>query len=79
MDVVIDAGGRVLLPKTLRDSLGLQPGMALDISLYGSGLQLTPAGRTARIERNKYGRLVAVSDAAFDDDTMFELIEAGRR
>lgn len=43
MKAVIDAVGRVVVPKQLRDALGLQPGSEVEISRYGAGLQLIPA------------------------------------
>lgn len=79
MEATIDSGGRILLPKSLRDALGLTPGTTVDISAYGSGVQVTPGGRTARLERDADGRLVAASDAVVTDDDMFALIDAGRR
>jgi AbrB family looped-hinge helix DNA binding protein len=74
----IDAAGRVVVPKALRDALGLAPGSTLDISRYGAGLQLVPAGRTARLV-DEAGALVATGDAEIDDDDVFALIDAGRR
>jgi AbrB family looped-hinge helix DNA binding protein len=79
MKATIDSAGRVLLPKALREALGLTPGSAVDISTYGSGVQVTPGGRTARLERDTDGRLVAVSDTVVTDDDVFALIDAGRR
>jgi len=74
----IDSGGRIVVPKPLRDALGLTPGSELDISRYGAGLQLIPAGRTARLV-DEGGRLVATGDASIDDDIVFTLIDSGRR
>lgn len=79
MEATIDSGGRVLLPKSLRDALGLTPGTKVDISAYGGGVQLTPGGRTARLRRDDDGRLVAVSETVVTDDDMFALIDSGRR
>jgi len=79
MEAKIDSVGRVVLPKQLRDSLGLRPGTSVDISPYGSGLQITPGGRTARLERDPDGRLVARGDTGITDETVFALIDAGRR
>jgi AbrB family looped-hinge helix DNA binding protein len=79
MQVTIDSGGRLLLPKRLREALGIVPGSTVDISMYGSGAQITPGGRSARLQREMGGRLVASSDTPVTDEMMFGLIDAGRR
>ncbi|GAA1098338.1 MULTISPECIES: AbrB/MazE/SpoVT family DNA-binding domain-containing protein [Tsukamurella] len=79
MEATVDSVGRILVPKQLRDALGITPGSVVDISWYGSGVQITPGGRTAKLERDDDGRLVAVGDTPFDDDVLFALIDAGRR
>jgi len=68
----------IVVPKPLRDALGLTPGATVDISRYGPGLQLVPAGRTARLVEED-GELVATGDASLDDEQLFGLIDAGRR
>ncbi len=78
METSIDSAGRIVVPKPLRDALGLAPGSTVDISRYGAGLQLLPAGRTARLVRES-GVLVATGDTAIDDDVVFGLIDTGRR
>lgn len=78
MEVTIDNMGRVVVPKPLRDALGLTPGTKVDISRYGAGLQLVPGGRTARLVEED-GVLVATSETTIDDDIVFALIDAGRR
>ena len=79
MEAVIDSGGRIVLPKPLRDALGLAPGAKVDISAYGVGIQIVPGGRTARLGRDEDGRLVAHADTVVTDEAMFALIDAGRR
>ena len=69
----------MLLPKHLRDALGLTPGTTVDISPYGSGVQITPGGRTARLDREAGGRLVSRGESAVTDEMMFALIDSGRR
>ncbi|NLE98561.1 MAG: AbrB/MazE/SpoVT family DNA-binding domain-containing protein [Propionibacterium sp.] len=79
MEATIDSAGRILLPKSLRDAFGLTPGSKVDVSAYGDAVQITPGGRTARLERAEDGRLVAVSDTVVSDDDLFPLIDSGRR
>jgi AbrB family looped-hinge helix DNA binding protein len=74
----IDSVGRIVLPKPLRDALGLRPGSTVDISRYGGGLAVVPAGRTARLVHED-GALVATGDTVIDDATVFGLLDAGRR
>lgn len=78
MEAKVDSVGRVLLPKTLREALGLRPGSTVDISRYGAGIQLVPSGRTARLV-DESGVLVATGDTQIDDDVVFGLIDADRR
>jgi AbrB family looped-hinge helix DNA binding protein len=78
MEAVVDQAGRIVLPKAIRDALGLLPGTKVDISPYGAGVQVVPAGRTARlVEEN--GVLVSEGETPVDDDVLFSLIDAGRR
>lgn len=46
---VVDQAGRIVLPKFIRDALGLLPGTKVGISPYGAGVQVVPAGSTARL------------------------------
>lgn len=78
METTIDSVGRIVVPKVLRDALGLTPGSTVDISRYGAGLQLVPSGRTARLV-DESGVLVATGDTEIGDDDVFALIDAGRR
>lgn len=79
MEATVDSAGRLLIPKALRDALGIAAGSKVDIAQYGSAVQITPGGRTARIERGENGHLVATSESVLTDETMFGLIDAGRR
>jgi AbrB family looped-hinge helix DNA binding protein len=78
MEAIVDSVGRIVVPKPLRDALGLTPGSRVDITRYGASLQLVPTGRTARIVQEN-GVPVATGETTIDDATMFGLIDAGRR
>lgn len=78
VEATVDDVGRIVLPKPLRDRLGLTPGTKVDVSEYGRGLQVVPGGRTARLVERE-GRLVAESETRVTDDHLFGLIDAGRR
>ena len=78
MEATVDSVGRIVIPKPLREALGLLAGSPVDVSLYGTGLQVMPGGRTARLTEVD-GALVADSDTVVTDNTMFGLIDAGRR
>jgi AbrB family looped-hinge helix DNA binding protein len=77
MKAVVDSVGRIVVPKPLRDDLGLRPGSAVEISRYGAGLQLIPVGRTARLAEED-GVLVATGTTPIDDEVVFGLLDSGR-
>ena len=78
MKAALDSVGRIVVPKPLRDALGLTPGSTVDISRYGAGLQLLPLGRSARLA-DEAGVLVVTGDTEIDDDDVFDPVDAGRR
>lgn len=78
MDSKVDAAGRIVIPKPLRDALRLVPGSSVDVAAYGTGLHVQPGGRTARLVEVD-GVLVGDSDARFGDIDVLGLLDAGRR
>lgn len=74
----MDSVGRIVVPKALRDALGLHAGSTVDVSRYGTGLHIVPAGRTARLVEES-GVLVADGTTEIDDAVLFGLIDSGRR
>jgi len=78
MEATVDAVGRIVLPRQLRDRMGLVAGSTVDRSLYGDGLHIAPSGRTARLVEED-GELVALSDTLVTDDDVFGLIDSTRR
>jgi AbrB family looped-hinge helix DNA binding protein len=61
MKTTIDAAGRIVVPKALRDALGLSAGLPLDIAARDGRLEIDVAPTPMRLERRRHG-LVAVSD-----------------
>lgn len=79
MKATVDALGRIVVPKRLRDALGLTPGTIVDVSRYGDAIQIVPGGRTARLVESEDGGLVADSETVVTDDMVFDLIDSARR
>ncbi len=78
MQAKVDSVGRIVVPKPLREAVGLAPGSLVDVSRYGAGLQVTPVGRTARLV-DEDGKLVATGNTELTDEDVFGLIDSGRR
>lgn len=79
MKSTIDAVGRLVVPKSLRDALGLRPGSTVEITRYGAGLSLIPAGRTARLVAEEGVLVATAEETTIDDEDVFALIDGGRR
>jgi len=59
--LTIDAAGRLVIPKTIREKAGLRPGEALEIRYRDGHVEIQPAPTPVRIE--KRGRVaVAVAE-----------------
>lgn len=77
MRATIDKAGRLVIPKLLRDRLGLSPGV-VEVVADGAGLRVEPLAGDALEERG--GRLVIpASGAVIDDDTVRSLRDADQR
>jgi AbrB family looped-hinge helix DNA binding protein len=78
MRATIDKAGRLVIPKQLRDELGLRPG-EVEVSAYGTGLRVEPVlGEESLHERG--GRLVIpAAGVQIDDDFVRALRDAGQR
>lgn len=81
MSTTIDAGGRVVIPKHLREATGLVPGARLDIVVRDGLIVLVPvASKIALVERD--GGLVAEADEEMPTltaEAVREVLEATRR
>lgn len=81
MRTTIDAAGRVVVPKALRDRAGLVAGQEIEITERDGRLEIEPASAAIRLERVA-GRLVAVSDddvPPLSDDVVRATLERVRR
>ncbi|MGH9164654.1 MAG: AbrB/MazE/SpoVT family DNA-binding domain-containing protein [Acidimicrobiales bacterium] len=77
MKATIDKAGRLVIPKPLRERLGLHPGV-VEVVADGTGLRVEPLAREALEERG--GRLVIpASGIELDDDTVRSLRHADQR
>lgn len=63
MFTTIDGGGRIVIPKRLRDRFGLRPGQELEIGESDGVITVAPRYPTARVEERD-GVYVAVTDEA---------------
>lgn len=51
MQATIDGAGRIVVPKALRDALGLIPGQALELTIADGRLEAEPLAAPMRLER----------------------------
>ena len=77
MRATIDKAGRLVIPKPLRDRLGLKPGV-VEVVADGAGLRVEPIAEESLIERGE--RLVIpASGAEVDDDLVRALRDGDQR
>jgi hypothetical protein len=76
--VVAEQAGRIVLPRFLRDTLGLHPRTTVDFLPRGTGVHVVAGGPTARLVEED-GVLVSDGDTPVDDDVLLVLIETGRK
>jgi len=79
MRATIDAAGRLVVPKPLRDQLGLAPGTELELRAIDGRLEITVPSRVF-VEEGPHGvRFVADGADSLSAAEVRELIEQVRR
>lgn len=81
MRTAIDASGRVVVPKAVRDALGLVGGTELDVRVVDGRVELEIAPTPMRLVETENG-VVAVADRpmpVLDADTVRATLERARR
>lgn len=79
MRTTIDAAGRIVVPKPLRERLGFAPGTELEIEAVDGRLEITTPSRV-RVEDGPQGaRFVADEAGPLSAAQVRELMEQGRR
>lgn len=77
MRATIDKAGRLVIPKPLRDRVGLRPG-PVEVAVDGTGLRVEPIAGDKVVERA--GRLVIPeAGVPIDDDDVRTLRDADQR
>jgi AbrB family looped-hinge helix DNA binding protein len=79
MRATIDAAGRLVVPKALRDELGFAAGTELELTVVNGALEVRVPSRV-RIEDGPFGLHFVADDAdELTDEQVRELIERSRR
>jgi AbrB family looped-hinge helix DNA binding protein len=77
MRATIDKAGRLVIPKPLRDRLGLRPG-AVEVVVEGTSLRVEAIAGEELLQRG--GRLlIPASGVALDDDDVRSLRDADQK
>jgi AbrB family looped-hinge helix DNA binding protein len=78
MKTTIDSAGRIVVPKALRQALGLRPGQSLEIRATDGRLEIEVAATSMRLQR-RGKNIVAVPDTKLPTLTAAEVRETLER
>lgn len=80
MRSTIDKAGRIVVPKALREGLGLPDGGEVDLVERDGILELSPAPVEVRVEQRDYGPVLVADDPPpLTDDVVRDILERTRR
>jgi AbrB family looped-hinge helix DNA binding protein len=77
MRATIDKAGRLVIPKSLRERLGLQPG-EVEIHADGTGIRVEPIAAES-LEQRSGVLVIPASGTPIDDDAVRALRDADQR
>ena len=78
MQVSIDSAGRVVVPKPLRDQLGLLPNVPLEIDVVDGHLELSVPHKPAELVTGPHGPSIAPTGTPITDEDVRRTLEAVR-
>jgi AbrB family looped-hinge helix DNA binding protein len=67
MEVTIDRAGRLVIPKRLRDEVGLRPGR-VDLVVDGAAIRIEPIATSGLEQVGRRQRIPAAGEPIDDDD-----------
>jgi len=78
LEVTVDDGGRVLIPKEIRDRLGLGPGTEARLEVEGDRLIITPSVPPERFIKQMEG-CITEGEPTFDPVRLKEIWERPKK
>jgi len=78
MRTTIDAAGRLVIPKQLRDEVGLRPG-EVEVTAHGTGLRVEPVAEDDALDEHDGRLVIPATGFEIDDDLVRMLRDAGQR
>jgi AbrB family looped-hinge helix DNA binding protein len=78
MRVSIDRAGRVVIPKPLRDELGLSPNKQLEIEVVDGHIELAPPPDPPTVVEGPNGPVVVATGTPISDEDVRRVLEAAR-
>ena len=78
MRATIDKAGRLVIPKQLRDELGLRPG-EVEVTAYGAALHVEPIAGDESLQKDRGRPVIPATGIRIDDDLVRSLRDAGQK